>query len=245
MRKVEAEHPAEYIVLNVWDDDHFRNLDAWRSIRMGRQGRFTLPYIRANLEAGTCEEFENICPTAEELYQLCDPDWVWEMFRDDPILHAVMARKGESEEAVVAMIKGLGAERSNAESDAELYGLHTEAALLATRHVVMLTEQFVEEHNKKLMVVLSFGQRSVANALAGKPLFDQTFLDWLQDKEYPVVDLRDTFREEFARYKVDIAAYLEPMYIGHHTPRGNFFFAWALKDRMCDWLDPKPLPYRT
>ena len=77
MRKVEAEHPAEYIVLNVWDDDHFRNLDAWRSIRMGRQGRFTLPYIRANLEAGTCEEFENICPTAEELYQLCDPEWVW------------------------------------------------------------------------------------------------------------------------------------------------------------------------
>lgn len=246
MRKVEAEYPAEYIILNVWDDDHFRNLDAWRSIRSGRQGRFTLPHIRANLEAGTCEEVENLCQTAEELYRLCDAAWVWETFQDDPMLHGVMARKGGSEAAARTMAQRLGAEAElrNAESDAELYRLHTEAALLATRYTVSLTEQFVKQYNKKLMVILSFVRRSVADALAGKPLFDRTFLDWLEDKDYPVIDLRDAFREDFARYEVDVDSYLDPFYIGHHTPRGNCFFAWAIKDRICDWLDPKPLPYR-
>ena len=53
---VEREYPAEYVILNVWDDDHFRNLDAWRSIRMGRQGRFTLPHLCVNLESRTVEE---------------------------------------------------------------------------------------------------------------------------------------------------------------------------------------------
>ena len=55
---VERDYPAEYVILNVWDDDHFRNLDAWRSIRMGRQGRFTLPHLRVNLESGTVAERE-------------------------------------------------------------------------------------------------------------------------------------------------------------------------------------------
>ncbi len=63
-------------------------------------------------------------------------------------------------------------------------------------------------------------------------------------KDVPVIDLRDAFREEYATYRGDVQAFLKPYYIGHHTPRGNFFFAWAIKDRIVEWLDPKPLPYR-
>jgi hypothetical protein len=62
--------------------------------------------------------------------------------------------------------------------------------------------------------------------------------------DYEWFDLRDPFREDFARHKVSIDDYLDPLYIGHHTPRGNFFFAWALKERLVEWLEPKPLPYR-
>ncbi|MYF17309.1 MAG: hypothetical protein F4215_07870 [Gemmatimonadetes bacterium] len=63
-------------------------------------------------------------------------------------------------------------------------------------------------------------------------------------KDVPVIDLRDAFREAYATYRGDVQAFLEPYYIGHHTPRGNFFFAWAIKDRVVEWLDPRPLPYR-
>jgi hypothetical protein len=31
---------------------------------------------------------------------------------------------------------------------------------------------------------------------------------------------------------------------GHYNPLGNHFFAYALKDRLLELLDPKPLPYQ-
>lgn len=244
MRIIEEQHPAEYIILNVWDDDHFRNLDAWRSIRMGRQGRFTLPHLRVNLETGTCTEHENLCKTPEEMYRLCDPDWVWETFKNDPILHATMAKKGDTESASI-MNNALGGDAlKNAESDAEAYVVHTEAALFATRNVIEMAEKFTQKHGKKLMILLSFGQGHIHEALEDKPLFDQTFLDWLKTKNLPVIDLRDAYKAEFQNSKLSPKDFLKPYYIGHHTPLGNFFFAWAIKDRLVEWLDPKPLPYR-
>ena len=33
-------------------------------------------------------------------------------------------------------------------------------------------------------------------------------------------------------------------YIGHYNPRGNHFFAFAVKDEVVEWLEPKPPTYR-
>ena len=33
-------------------------------------------------------------------------------------------------------------------------------------------------------------------------------------------------------------------YIGHYKPRGNHFFAFAVKDAIVEWLEPKPIAYR-
>ncbi len=242
MLVTEATHPAEYVILNVWDDDHFRNLDAWRSIRSGGQGRFTLPHLRVNLDSGTCEERENLCSMPEDLYRLCDETWVWETFREDPMLHAVMAREGKGDVRTAA--KAFGADAlANASSDAVVYQAQTEAALLATRHVIEKAKTFCDSNGKKLLVLLSFSSRSVRDALEGKPLFDQTFLDWLATADVDWIDLRDAFREDYSRHRLEVDEYLKPFYIGHHTPRGNFFFAWAIKERLVRWLDPKPVPY--
>ena len=72
----------------------------------------------------------------------------------------------------------------------------------------------------------------------------ETFLDWLAKRDTLVVDLRNAFRSDFANSALDVDAYLAPFYNGHHTPRGNFFFAWGIKQDIVNWLDPKPLPYR-
>ena len=244
MLKVEAQTPAEYLILNIWDDDHYRNLDAWRSIRARRQGRFTLPHLRVNVEEGTCKEEDNPCLTGDEVYRLCDPDWVWQTFEEDPILHGIIAKETGEGDSELAKKKGSSAQRANAGTDAKVYQLYTEAALFATKHVVSLTERFAKEHQKKLMLILSFGRKSMAAALKDEPLFDQSFLDWVRDKTYPVLDLRDAFRQDFSTSNDGIEGYLEKFYNGHHSPAGNFFFAWSVKDRICEWLDPAPLPYR-
>jgi hypothetical protein len=31
---------------------------------------------------------------------------------------------------------------------------------------------------------------------------------------------------------------------GHYSPTGNHFFAFAIKDDLVDWLEPKPPAYR-
>ncbi len=253
MLKVEKQTPGGYVILNIWDDDHYRSLDAWRSIRFGYGSRcgFTLPHLRVDLAKGICKQRENISKTDRDLYRLCDEDYIWRAFKDDPILKMVVAaRQGGtniSAELVnpVAITFGIPNEMiAETEMARKIKKIHTEAALFATRHVVTWTEEFVRDAGKKLLVMLSFGRGNVAKHLSGEPRFDQGLVDWLRDKPYPVVDMLEAFAADYRRSKTDINQYLTPFYNGHHTPRGNFFTAWAIKDRVVEWLDPKPLPYR-
>ena len=135
----------------------------------------------------------------------------------------------------------MGGEFENAGSDAEVYSLHTEAALLATRFVIEKAEAFTKANGKKLLVILSFSSHNVANALKGEPLFDQTFLDWLAAKDVPIIDLRDAFREEYATYRGDVQTFLTPYYIGHHTPRGKFLLCLGDKRSNCRMAQSKTI----
>jgi hypothetical protein len=252
MLKVEKQTSGGYIILNIWDDDHYRNLDAWRSIRFGYGSRcgFTLPHLRVDVAKGRCKQIENISNTPKDLYKLCDEDYLWRTFKDDPILKMVVtARKGGrniSSKLInpVAVTFGIPDEKiADTETAKKIKKIHTEAALFATQNVVTWAEEFAGDTGKKLMIMLSFGRGNVAKLLSGKPRFDQSFVDWLKDKPYPVIDMRNVFAEDYKKYKIDIDGYLAPFYNGHHTPKGNFFTAWAIKDRVIKWLNPKPRPY--
>ena len=253
MLKVEKQISGGYIILNIWDDDHYRNLDAWRSIRFGYGSRcgFTLPHLRVDVAKGSCEQKENISKTPKDLYMLCNEEALWRTFQDDPILRMVLAaREGGrniSDTLInpVAVSFGIPEEKiADSETAKKIKKIHTEAALFATQNVVAWAEEFARDNGKKLMIMLSFGSGNVAKHLLGEPRFDQGFVDWLKNKSYPVIDMRDIFAADYRKYKIDIDQYLAPFYNGHHTPRGNFFTAWAIKSRVIQWLDPKPLPYR-
>jgi len=249
MVKVEKQRPAKYIILNIWDDDHYRNIDSWRAIRFGGRTScgYTLPFLRVNVRRNRCEQEENLLPRPEDVYKLTDEDFVWETFKDDPVLHVMLALHGGREAArkllkPIADAFGFADDRfKTASPEQTIRKMHTEAALFASRNIVTWTEQFAEKNNKKLMLILSFGRGNIAAALKGAPPFDRTFLDWLKDKPYPVIDMRDAFRAEYQQFKPDVNAYLQRYYIGHHNPAGNFFTAWAIKDRILKFMDPTPV----
>jgi len=252
MLKVEKQISSGYIILNIWDDDHYRNLDAWRSIRFGYGSRcgFTLPHLRVDVAKDICKQVENISKTQEDLYKLCNEDYLWQTFKDDPILKMVMAArrggKNISDELInpVAVTFGIPDEKiADTEAAKKIKKIHTEAALFATKNIVTWAEDFTKRNRKKLMIMLTFGRGNVAKHLSGQSRFDQNFVDWLKNKPYPVIDMLDVFADDYRKYKVDIDRYLEPFYNGHHTPRGNFFTAWAIKDKVIQWLNPKPLLY--
>ena len=245
MLKIEAEHPAEYIILNIYDDDHFRNLDRWRTIRWGGKTRcgYTLPYLTVDLAADSVEERDNICTHPEEVYRLSDLDWVMDTFADDPVLKIALASLAESDETIApsevptsfGLPVGSGAE--------DLKATHTRAALRATRHVLERTEEFVERTSRKLLVVLSFHAEMIRATLMGEDDWDRDLLNFLETRNYPYVDLRDLHREEFASFNGDVESYIGRYYNGHYAPHGNYFCATALKNAVVDWLDPKPIPY--
>jgi len=252
MLKVEEQDAAEYIILNIYDEDHFRNLDAWRAIRFGQSSicGYALPHLKVNVRGDRCRQIDNISVKPEEVYQLCDEDFVWQTFKDDPVLQLMLAKRvggKPSREAVKSVAAGFGVDYEKiAETEPlqQLQKIHTEAALYATKNVVTWTEQFVKKTGKKLMLVLSFCEENVAADLQGKPRFDQNFVDWLGNKPYPVIDMRDAFKADYRQFNVDVRTYLKRYYIGHHSPAGNFFTAWAIKDKIVEWLKPRPLPYR-
>ncbi len=253
MVKVEKNIRGGYVILNIWDDDHYRNLDAWRSIRFGQGSRcgFTLPHLRVDVAQGRCQQMENVSKTPEDLYRLCDEDYLWRTFRDDPLLQMVLAaRQGGRDISAslvdpVAVTFGIPAEKvANTHVGQRIRKIHTEAALFATRQVVTWAEAFARANQKQLMVMLSFGSGNVKRHLSGQSRFDREFVDWLGGRSFPVLDMLEVFAADYGSHRGDIDRYVAPFYNGHHTPKGNFFTAWALKDRVVRWLDPKPRPYR-
>ena len=85
MKREEARVPAEFIIFNIYDDDHFRSLVGWQSIKFGKTPIHiwpSIPYVEVKREVGGIVERDNPCPTSESLYRLCDPDWVHERFND-------------------------------------------------------------------------------------------------------------------------------------------------------------------
>lgn len=252
LRKVEAVSPAPYIIFNIYDDDHFRNLDAWRSIRVGARGPvgYPLPHLRVNVARGEIVEVANPAQRPEDLYRLTDFEFVRRTYADDPILRVTLVARGkiEATDDLVARVAagfGLSPDAAPGENPRErIHKLHAEAALFASRRVMERVEQYCRDTDRKLLVVLSHGRNGLSDALSGKPRWDRTFLDYLATRDYPWVDLRDAHAGEFARFQGSVADYIERYYIGHYSPAGNFFCASALKDAVVEWLDPRPLPYR-
>ena len=252
MKVVEKTHPAEYIVLNIYDDDHYRNLDSWRSIGRHDVREGTLPHVRVNVSKNHIVEVPNLCPTPQHVYKLRDLNWVLQTFGDDPVLHrAVLAATAGPipAQAVSDLAAGFGVAYSpggratvRAEDREQI---HTQAALFSTIKILQMVEKYVAQTGKKLFVILSYGPGNMKRHLLGENRFDQVLVDYLKIQEYPFVDLREWHLAEFKSFNLDVDTYIKRYYIGHYNPSGNFFSAWAIKNKIVEWLDPKPKPYRS
>ena len=66
----------------------------------------------------------------------------------------------------------------------------------------------------------------------------------MKEKNILFVDGVEKYVEYYKDFKISPQDYLKRYYIGHPNPIGNQFFAFAIKDAIVNWLDPKPLAYR-
>ena len=182
MKREETRTPSQYIIFNIYDDDHYRNLHGWRNIRLGyTTGMWpavvgsTMPYVAVNPATGRFAEFGNPCPTPESIHNLSDLDWVFERFKDDFVLKIVLAQRHLGKNSLqasydlfemLAREHGLEISIDNPEElrqTAQM--LYTRAALFATMRIVEQIEQFASAQEKQLLFVLSYGRRKTAQVL--------------------------------------------------------------------------------
>ena len=56
--------------------------------------------------------------------------------------------------------------------------------------------------------------------------------------------MNDVHLRDFQNYKLSFADYMKLYFIGHYNPRGNHFFAYSIKNKVVEWLNPKPITYQ-
>jgi len=259
MKREEQRTPAEYIIFNIFDNDHYRSLASWQGGRLGAQNLTfhicpTKPYVKANPATGEFVECRNPCPTPESFYNLCDLDWVYKTFKDDFVMRIRLAQANIEEHQPedsykdiedLAKMHGIKVEISDADTLLKTLGnLYTQAALFASMRIVEKVEKFADANGKKVLYVLSYSRGSIAKRVKEGHRFDQRFIDFLEEKELPYVDLMKAHLSDFAEFKIDINKYLKRFYVGiHYNPLGNFFQAFAIKDKLVEILNPKPASY--
>ncbi|MEO2004760.1 MAG: hypothetical protein ABGY41_11740 [Candidatus Poribacteria bacterium] len=258
---------AEYVMLNVWSDDHYRSIYSWRMLHMpgyAEMLRDTLSvqdaghmfhanpwaHLRMNLDTGAFEEQPNRYPTPDSLYDLCDLDHVVEAFRNDVEVQCRLATQGATDVQVDLLTRfadalDMPADFSSPDAAAKTGGaLLTAYALRSTMFVVDRAEEFAASSGKKLMVLLSFMSSDIVGACHERPRFDQPFVDYLNGRDVLYVDSLQKHVDDFAQFACTPEEYAARYYIGHYAPVGNHFFAFAIKDEVVGWLNPTPPAYR-
>jgi hypothetical protein len=259
---------APFIIFNIWGDDHLRSIYAWRWLAfpdhvldsMAGAMFHANPWVHARLDdGGQLVECPSLCPTEESLFRLCDEDFLFESFRDDEIVHLLMAqRTGRilDPRVLERTAAKCGGAMPAPDSPGGIAGGTTRllhAYAIEVGYAVMLRlRDYCAENGKHLLVLLSYPVGAVWHACNRSPATDPDNIDWhprafrerLAESGIRVVDTLPAHVAEYDTYKLSAKDYVDRYYIGHYNPRGNHFFAYAVKDAIRGWLTPPPPAYR-
>jgi hypothetical protein len=269
LRMEAGECSVENLLLTIYDDDHVRNLDASRWIRTQWNDRerprerawplHGLPWahLRYDLSKDNFVEVPGLCRTGDDLLKLCDPQFFCQTFQDDQIVRLFALEKGgearfDDLEAVAEALSIKVNLRDPAIRMVEAAKLRRLYGLKSSEYILEALSAWAEQHHKKLIVPLVYSEAKVINFLKGGERFDATFIDYLERKKIAWFDSLQSHQQDFADFRITPEKYIDRLYIkpaaaavfGHYNPLGNAFFAFAIKDALVDWLDPKPPAYR-
>jgi hypothetical protein len=259
IREEQTDHGARYLIFYIWGDDHVRSLlrcrhaaiYPWWNDDGGRAFHNNFwANIELNLQTGQLEEHENLLPTPESVYKMTDPDWTVRALKDDLALNMFMYARGNVSDLDTNSVRKLAAFLGFKGLDdtppqrAVIGELLDRYAFAATKLILTKAKEFADRNGKKLLVVLFDPSRVMKPLVEGKPRYDQTILDFLREHQFRYFDMNVVHVDDFKNFRIPFDQYMKRYFIGHYNPAGNHFFAYAIKDTVIDWLDPKPLTYQ-
>ena len=259
---------VSHLVLNIWGDDHHRSVYAWRWLSFPTDVLESMtgvmfhanPWAHVRLDPGSggLVQHDNPCPTPESLYNLCDEDWVIDRFAADDVTRALVAANTgvlEEPDPLARLAEHAGSGPLDL-SDPAATGptarrVLNDYAVRVGQSVVDAALRFATDRQKKLFVLLSHPAGSIWRHCAGKSAEEDGSVDWhpatfqqhLRDRGVPFIDSANAHVSDFQSFRGTPKEYVDRYYIGHYTPTGNHFFAYAIKDALVEWLSPPPPAY--
>lgn len=262
---------AEYLILNIWDDDHLRNIDAARWVRVAWMCRdlprnddkdgypvhgFPWAHIRYDLQQNRFVEKDGMCKTAEDLRKLVGKDAFYNIFKDDEVAHLYTLTQGG--EAPIDKLEplaeafGLKLDLRNPQTRVEeAKKLHLAYGIRSTEYLLENLRDWCAQNGRKLMVLLSYDVPTVTKMIEDGTRFDSEFVTYLKQNDYAYSDTLLKAADEYKNFNIPVEDFIARYYVGragaqvfgHYNPAGNFWFAQAIKDDLINWMTPQPEPY--
>jgi len=264
IREEKTDLGAKYVILYIWGDDHIRSLlrcrymliKGWNQKTNRTEGTGRMFHgnfwsnVEIDLQTGKLEEKENLLPTPKSLYKMTDPDWMHEALRDDLALQMYLYKNNQIGEIPTRRLKTLS-RHLKCPVDFDSDSLRPSVARLlekysfeATKYILGKAKEFVRTNDKKLMVIIFDPYGVTRPLLQGQNRYDREIVDFLNENDINYIDMNLVHVEDFKSFDLSINDYFRRYFIGHYNPAGNHFFAYSIKDRIVEWLYPKPITYQ-
>ncbi|TQO36672.1 hypothetical protein GQ41_1252 [Arenibacter algicola] len=262
LRREKEDKDSKYVILYMWGDDYVRSVFRCRYAsyytRWNDYGGYMFhgnfwSNIEMDTHIGKLVEKENRINSKEGIYKMSDPEFMYDNLKDDLMLQLYL----------------LGYDMVNSDLDVE--GLNKLAHILelpvvdfsstdkmmstatalknkysfeATKYILKKTDEFCKDNGKELMLVHFDPTNVFREMVVGNKRYDQEIMDFIRDNDYRYFDMNKVHLDDFKKFNLSLDEYMERYFIGHYTPSGNHFFAYSIKDKIVEWLDPKPITYQ-
>ncbi len=264
LKQEKTKDSGQYIRFYFWGDDHIRSLlrcrymliQSWIKDQQSKEGVGKMfhgnfwPNIEMNLATGKLEEHKSRITRKEDLYKMTDADWMYANLKDDLALQMGLYKEGLITDVDVNKLKKL-ASYLNFSVDlddktvrqASVSSLLDKYSFAATEFIVKKAKDFSAENNKKLMVILFDPYRVTKALIRNEKRYDQQVVNFLKENDFNYFDINLVHQQDFKKFNLSIDDYFKRYFIGHYSPAGNHFFAYSIKPKIIEWLQPKPITY--
>jgi len=264
LKEEKTKDSAQYILFYIWGDDHIRSLlrcrymliQSWMKDQQNKEGIGKMfhgnfwPNIEMNLATGKLEEHKSRITNKEDLYNMTNADWMYANLKDDLALQMGLYKDGLISDIDVTKLKKLASYLNfsvnlddKAILKASVSSLLDKYSFAATEFILKKANNFAAANNKKLMVVLFDPYRVTKALLRNEKRYDEKIVNFLKENDVNYFDMNLVHQQDFKSFNVSIDDYFKRYFIGHYSPAGNHFFAYSIKPKIIDWLQPKPITY--
>ena len=259
IRAEETDEGAEYVILYIWGDDHHRSFLHCRRVSYPLQ-RSPVPamfegnfwaHLEMDMEKGQLVEKEALLQTPESLYNMTDPDFMYEALKEDLMLRMTLFCRNLIQEidikpfTVLAEMLGFSPDPPDQPEQQRRWieNLRHTYAFAGTCYIIERALGFTQHRDKKLMIAVYCPQVTRQLISTGKR-YDQPVVDYLRDNQILHFDMNLVHVEDYKCFNLPLEDYMARYHIGHYSPAGNHFFAHSIKKPIIEWLSPKPITYR-